>query len=231
MTVQILVVDDDIPLAKTLGQLLQEAGYEPLVAHTAEDGLRLVLSHKPKLALLDVMVPSMGGWELCRQIRRFSDMPIIFLTALGNVEHVVRGLELGADDYLVKPVQPAEFTARIMAHLRRLQQQTAVANPEKYILDDGKLIIDLAARQVLLRGEEVNLTGREFELLTVFTAHVDQVITTADLVEQAWGMTDKAAVDNLKPYIHYLRKKLEEDPAAPRYIQTIRGVGYRFTNG
>ena len=118
---KILVVDDDAALTKTIERILVDAGYTALLAHTAEDGLRLALSERPDLALLDIMVPIMGGWEVCQRLREFSDIPIIFLTALGNVEDVVRGLELGADDYMVKPFKKMEILARINAQLRRAQ--------------------------------------------------------------------------------------------------------------
>ncbi len=229
MTEKVLLVDDDIPLARTLAQLLKDAGFAPLVAYTAEDGLQLALRERPSLALLDVMVPMMGGWELCQRIREFSTMPIIFLTALGNVENVVKGLEIGADDYLVKPVDPAEFVARIKVRLRR--QDTAVTPPKQLSLGNGDLIINLELRQVVVQNTPVELTPREFELLSVFVANIDKVVTTADLANQAWDIQDAGGLANVKPYVHYLRKKIEVDPAAPRWIQTVRGVGYRFTSG
>lgn len=227
MANKVLVVDDDIPLAKTLAQLLRNADYEPLLAHTAEDGLQLALAERPSLALLDVMVPHMGGWELCQRLREFSAMPIIFLTALGDVKDVVKGLEIGADDYLVKPVEPAEFLARVKVRLRR--PATAVPPPAQFTL--GDTTINMETRQVVRHNAQVELTPREFELLTVFVANADKVLTAAELAQQAWGMTDRGGIDNVKPYIHYLRKKIEADPASPQWIQTIRGVGYRFTSG
>jgi DNA-binding response OmpR family regulator len=228
MSVQILVVDDDIALAKTLARLLAEGGYEALLAHTAEDGLQLALTHRPALALLDVMVPQMGGWALCQRLRTFSDAPILFLTALGDVADVVRGLELGADDYLVKPVVPAEFLARIKARLRRPSPLPASS---LLSFGNGELLVDLETRQVRVQNRLVELTPREFELLAAFVVKADQVVTAADLVNLAWGWADEMAVDTVKTYIHYLRKKIEADPAAPRWIQTVRGVGYRFVSG
>ena len=226
MPYKILVVDDDVALTKTLIQILVSAGYIPLIAYTAEDGVDLARSKNPDLALLDVMVPTMGGWELCRQLRRFSDMPIIFLTAMGNVENVVQGLEAGADDYIVKPFEPTEVLARIMALLRRATPQNKAV--EFFKFGGGDLLIDVAARQVTVCGEIKNLTKREFQLLMVLAQHAGKVVATADLARQAWLMEDQQAIENIKPYIHYLRKKIEDDPAAPRWIHTIRGVGYRL---
>jgi DNA-binding response OmpR family regulator len=226
MPYKILVVDDDIPLTKTIIHILVSADYIPLVAHTAEDGIELARSKMPDLALLDVMVPTMGGWEMCRQIRRFSDMPIIFLTAMGNVENVVQGLEVGADDYIVKPFDSAEVLARIMALLRRHTPSTKIS--DYFNFNNGDLIIDTAAHHVTVYGETKELTNREFQLLVVLAQNAGKVVTTAELAEQAWQINDQQGIDNIKPYIHYLRKKIEPDPATPHWIQTIRGVGYRL---
>lgn len=228
----VLIVDDDVPLTQAMAKMLTDVGLHPHVAHTAEDGIRLALMHQPNLVLLDVMIPTMGGWEACRQLRQASDVPIIFLTALGNVENVVHGLQLGADDYLVKPVEKAEFVARVQAHLRRLQKLTAQPsqNENELVYGNGDLRIDFIARKAIVVGEEVSLTPREFDLLSVLATNQGRVIPTQELVNQAWGMTDEAASDNIKPYIHYLRKKIEHDPASPRWILTVRGVGYRFAN-
>jgi len=223
---KILVIDDDMALAKMIERILREAEYQPVLAHTAEDGVRLAMTGRPDLVLLDVMVPIMGGWTTCQRIRQFADMPIIFLTALGNVENIVRGLETGGDDYIVKPFDRAELLARIRAHLRRAQ--TAVPLPEKLTFGDGELTIDLPSHTVTVAGREVELTPREFELLTALVSRAGRVIPTPELVKQAWGLTDQDAIENIKPYIHYLRRKIEADPASPRWILTVRGVGYRF---
>ncbi len=224
---RILLVEDDVGLARTLAAALIEAGYEPLLAFTTEDGERLARTEQPALALLDVMVPTSGGWELCRHIRAFSDMPILFLTALGDVDNVVRGLEMGADDYLVKPIEEKEFLARIKAHLRR------VPEPEtrrQLWFGGGDLRIDLDARSVEVRGQTVELTPREFDLLAELARHANKVLPTSVLLSRAWGIDDPNAAANVKPYIHYLRRKIEEDPASPRWLLTARGVGYRLAD-
>lgn len=227
MLERILVVDDDVRLTTTIEVILKEAGYVPLVAHTAEDGLRLALGREPDLALLDVMMPNMGGWELCQRLRDFSDIPIVFLTALSDVQDVVRGLELGADDYLVKPFRRPELLARIRAHLRRMPESTV---PQELDFGDGEIVIDLLKREVEVRGEPVELTPREFDLLTTLARYAGQVLTKKELLRRAWALDDEDAQDNLKPYIHYLRKKIEKDSASPRWILTARGVGYRFVD-
>lgn len=222
---RILLVDDDAPLAKTIERTLSRAGYTVQVAYMAEDGLHLAFVDQPDLILLDIMVPNMGGWDFCRRVREVSGVPIIFLTALGHTENIVYGLELGADDYIVKPFEEAELLARVKAHLRRMNVAPTAA---QLTFGGGAVVIDLPSRLLLVNGRPVELTPREFELLLVLAMQPGRVIPTADLVERAWGMTDKAAAENIKPYIHYLRKKIEIDPASPRWILTVRGVGYRF---
>lgn len=227
MMQKILVVDDDMALARTVGHILAHAGYEPLLAYTAEDGLIQAQKEQPDLALLDVMVPAMGGWVLCQKLRHFTAVPIIFLTALDGVDNVVQGLEVGADDYLVKPFEQAELLARVMAHLRRAAGSGKATR--RYECAGGELIVDLNARTVWVGGATVEMTPREFDLLAVLAEQAGHVVKTAELVERAWQMRDEGAVENVKPYIHYLRKKIEADPAAPRWIQTVRGVGYRLS--
>jgi DNA-binding response OmpR family regulator len=225
---KILVVDDDISLTKTLHNMLLSASYIPLIARTAEAGVEQIIAEKPDLVLLDVMIPTMGGWEACRRMRKLSDLPIIFLTALDHVDNVVKGLEMGADDYIVKPFEKTELLARIKAHLRRGSAPSGTVSELSF--SDGRLQINLAAHEVRRQGNVIELTPREFELLVALARRSGQVVPTAELVKVAWGMLDAGAADNIKPYIHYLRKKLEIDPAAPRWIQTVRGVGYRFND-
>lgn len=227
MSVKILVVDDDLTLTKTIEQSLNSVGYQVLLAYTAEDGVRLALMEQPSLVLLDVMIPNMGGWEACRQIRAVSQVPIIFLTALWHTDNIVYGLEVGADDYIVKPFREPELLARIMAHLRRVSAASLPAS--RLVFGNEELVIDLQAHLVKVNGQVVDLTPREYDLLVSLAIHAGRVIPAKELVEMAWGMTDDMATDNLKPYIHYLRRKLEADPAAPRWILAVRGVGYRFS--
>ena len=223
---QILVVEDDVHLTHTIRYVLGTAGYATVVAHTAEEGLALAQLHKPALFLLDVMVPHMGGWELCRQLREFTQAPIIFITALGNSEHIVHGLQLGADDYITKPFDQNEFLARIQAHLRRHVGQV----PTRFSFGKGELQIDLESHMVLVEGTAVELTPREFDLLAVLARQAGRVVRTADLLADAWGESYAESKHNIKPYIHYLRKKIEQDPAVPRWLHTVRGIGYRLAD-
>ncbi len=228
MSARILVVDDDVSLTKTVERILQNAGYDSHISYTAEDGLHQAYTGQPDLILLDIMVPSMGGWDVCRRVREVSEVPIIFLTALGNTENIVYGLEVGADDYIVKPFEAAELLARVKAHLRRMQ--VGSGSSSRLIFGADEIMLDLKARLLQVNGRGVELTPREYDLLVALATEAGRVLPVATLVERAWGLTDKGAIDNVKPYIHYLRKKIEADPASPRWILTVRGVGYRFAD-
>lgn len=224
MTQTILIVEDEISLGTEIKRTLCEAGYTVLLTHTAENGLNLALEHKPDLFLLDVMVPIMGGWELCQQLRQHTKAPILFLTALNSPENIVKGLTLGADDYIIKPFHEEILLARIAAHLRRQGGRFT----DRLVFDNGALEIDLNNVTVLMDDRKVDLTPREFELFSVLARHAGQVMRTQDLLVKAWGAEYADATENIKPYIHYLRKKIEKDPTTPRWIKTVRGVGYRF---
>ena len=226
MSYTILIVEDDIPLAQQIKDILEQRGYVVLTAHTAEYGLQIAEKEKPALVLLDVMVPIMGGWELCRQLRLNMAVPIIFLTALTSSENIVQGLNLGADDYIAKPFNQHELLARIAAHLRR---QTGMLS-DRLVLGDGELDIDFDNLTVRVDGEIVDLTPREYALLVALARNHGRVMRIEELLVAAWGEAYADARENIKPYIHYLRKKIERDPASPRWINTVRGVGYRFGN-
>lgn len=221
---KILVVEDDTYLTQTIGHLLRLSGFEAVIAHTAEDGYLQAQNFHPDLILLDVMVPNMGGWELCKKLRTLTAVPIIFMTALGNPEDIVKGLNLGADDYIPKPFENDVLIARMRAHLRR----SGGAQADELVFGEGEIRINIAGFQIFVRGEEVEFTPREFELLSILARNHGRVIRTSELLEQAWGSNYADSKDNIKPYIHYLRKKIERDPAAPEWIITVRGIGYRF---
>jgi two-component system KDP operon response regulator KdpE len=177
------------------------------------------------LVLLDIMMPDMDGWEVCRRLRDLSDVPIIFLTARGEIRDVVKGLELGADDYIVKPYDNDELVARVRAHLRRAP---APSISEELSFDGGNFRINFLNREVRVRNNQIHLTPKEFNLLGVLVRNSGRVITRTELVKEAWGPEYADAIDSLKLYVHYLRQKVEEDPQHPDYILTSRGVGYRF---
>ena len=227
MAEKILVIDDEETTVKLISFLLERKGYEVVKAYRAEEGLRKAYRTHPDLVLLDIMMPDMDGWEVCKRLRELSDVPIIFLTARTETEDIVRGLELGADDYVVKPYDNDELVARVRAHLRRAPKSDMV---EELVFDGGKFTINLMNREVTVRGEEQHLTPKEFALLSVLARNAGRVVTRKELVTEAWGQEYGDAIDSLKLYIHYLRKKIEEDASSPTYILTSRGVGYRFAN-
>ncbi len=228
MSLKILIVDDDIALTKTLQRVLTLENYDTIVAYTAEDGLQMAVNENPDLVLLDVMIPAIGGWETCRRLREHSSVPVIFLTALGTSKDIVHGLEIGADDYIVKPFEPSIILARINAQLRRFK--SLQESPSRLSFDNGALVIDLDARTVTRHGEYVELTRREFDLLCALATNSGRVMTADDLSNQAWGKDYNMSSDSIKPYIHYLRKKIEPDSTSPRWVLTVRGIGYRFSS-
>ncbi len=227
MAEKILVIDDEETTAQLLTILLEHRGFEVVKATRADDGLRKAYRNQPDLVLLDIMMPDIDGWEVCRRLRELSDVPIIFLTAKNDSRDIVRGLEMGADDYIVKPHDNDELVARIKAHLRRAPRN---AIQEELVFDGGAFRINLLNREVTVAGEPCHLTPKEFALLSVLARNAGRVLTRKELVSEAWGTEYADAIDSLKLYIHYLRKKIEQDPNHPAYILTSRGVGYRFAN-
>lgn len=227
MSEKILVIDDEEATVQLLSIALERRGYEVIKAYRAEDGLRKAYRTHPDLVLLDIMMPNMDGWEVCRRLRELSDVPIIFLTARTEVRDVVKGLEMGADDYVVKPYDNDELIARIRAHLRRVPKPSM---SEELVFDGGDFRINFLNREVWVNGKLVHLTPKEFKLLAVLVRNAGRVIPRHELVKEAWGPEYADTTDSLKLYVHYLRQKLEPDPQNSVYILTSRGVGYRFAN-
>ena len=225
MPEKILIIDDEEPTVQLISILLEKRGFEPIKAYRAEEGLRKAYRHQPDLVLLDIMMPDMDGWEVCKRLREMSDVPIIFLTARSDVKDIVRGLELGSDDYIVKPYDNDELIARVRAHLRRSPRPSM---SEELVFNDGEFRINFMNRELWVRGELRHLTPKEFNLLAVLVRSSGRVVTRTELVTQAWGEEYSDAIDSLKLYVHYLRQKIEVNPEQPEYIVTSRGVGYRF---
>jgi DNA-binding response OmpR family regulator len=224
MTASILVVDDSATERAVIESKLEHAGYRVFSADSCATALRTLYDVRPDLVVLDVVMPEVDGWKTLERIRQASDVPVIMLTAqTGDIERV-RGLRSGADDYLCKPFNPAELTARIEAVLRRTGSDSTVR--EKY--DDGAIGIDVARAEVTVHGEPVRLTPLEFRLLQALTEHAGNVLSNDQLLALAWGDNVTAAHDRVKLYIGYLRKKIELDPAEPRLIENVRGYGYRY---
>ena len=209
MSEKILVIDDEETTVQLISIVLERRGYEVIKAFRAEDGLRKAYRTHPDLVLLDIMMPNMDGWEVCRRLRELSDVPIIFLTARSEIRDVVKGLEMGADDYIVKPYDNDELVARVRAHLRRAP---APSVSEELVFDGGNFRINFLNREVRVNDDLVHLTPKEFKLLAVLVRNAGRVIPRTELVKEAWGPEYADATDSLKLYIHYLRQKVEPDP-------------------
>ena len=221
MNARILVVDDDTALAEMIGIVLRTEGFEP---HFCDDGtgaLDAFHRAKPDLVLLDLMLPGMNGIEVCARIREESGVPIIMLTAKSDTTDVVKGLESGADDYVVKPFNPKELVARIRTRLRPTPEGTTGT------LSVGDLTMDVAGHEVKRGETKINLTPLEFELLLALALKPQQVFTREMLLEQVWGYHYKADTRLVNVHVQRLRAKVEEDPDNPRIVMTVRGVGYR----
>jgi len=223
---KLLIIEDDITLNRLLAGHLQSLGYEVLSASGGAEGLELAEKAKPALVILDIMMPGMDGWQVCRRLRTTSTVPILMLTAKGAQEDVLQGLELGADDYLKKPFDLRELELRIEAILRR--SGAGAMRDQKNVFDDGILRIDLERRQVVRRGQAVHLTPTEFRLLSYLMRQRGRVVPHQELLTEVWGPEYVQDTANLSVYVRYLREKLEIVPGEPRYICTEWGVGYRF---
>jgi two-component system KDP operon response regulator KdpE len=221
---RILIIEDDNTLANFICWQLERASYQVKATVRAADGLTLVREWNPDLILLDIMMPDMDGWTACQRVREISDVPIIFATALGTEKDVVRGLELGADDYLIKPFGPKELIARIRAVLRRHRP----GERGNRIYSNGGLTINMDTHQIRANGKDVELTPIEFKLLSCLIEQEGKVVAHRHLLTQVWGPDYEDDRQYLKLYIWYLRQKLEADPTRPKMILTQRGIGYRL---
>jgi two-component system, OmpR family, response regulator ResD len=226
---RVLVVEDDLTVAEVVVDYLRHAGLEPRHALDGQSALDLAVTWRPDLVVLDLMLPGIGGLEVCRRLRAEQDpqvpLPVIMLTALGEESDRVRGLEGGADDYVTKPFSPRELTLRVQAVLRRAQagHQASIVAPVR----SGRLEVDPAARRVRSDGREVDLTVREFDLLAFFVSHPGRAFSRAELLEQVWGWSF-GDLSIITVYVRRLRDKVEQDPASPTQLQTVWGVGYRW---
>ena len=223
---KILLIDDDEKLTDPVQYQLTALGYRVSVAEDGQVGLGLALVEKPDVIVLDIMLPGMDGWQVCQEIRRFSQVPIIMLTALGAEVDRIRGLELGADDYLNKPFSFQELVARIRAMLRRVQWDQD--SPEETEIRIGDIRLDTPSRRAFKGPTELVLRHKEYDLLLLLMEQAGKVVGRETLFNQVWGTDWFGDMRTLDVHIRWLRQKIEDDPSNPRYIQTVRGVGYRF---
>jgi two-component system KDP operon response regulator KdpE len=220
----ILVVEDEPRVMRLVSEVLKAVGYQVIAASSGESAIEKVALDQPDLILLDILLPrGPDGYEVCRRIREFSDVAVIMLTAKAQESDMLRGFDVGADDYLTKPFSAKELVARVRAVLRRVRHTGEAAMAK---LTCGELEIDFARRTVKVRGKQVQLTRTEYALLSQLAANVNRVLVHEDLLAAVWGAEYRNDVDYLRAYVHYLRRKLEANPSNPRYILTSQGVGY-----
>lgn len=222
----ILVADDDIPSVKLTSFVLEEAGYRVCKAYDVQSILQAVDLHNPDLILLDVMMPKSNGFDICRQIRRSSDIPIIFLSGRSQLQDRVMGLQLGGDDYLVKPYEPSELLARVEAVLRR--RNSDLLNPSTR-LSQGDFTLDPVEHKVFFTdGRSVELTPLEFRLLYYLMKNAGRILNVGQILNKVWGYDYEGESNLVAVYIRRLRTKIEHDPEHPRYVITMRNLGYKF---
>ena len=228
MDAKILVVEDEPSVGEVLQLYLRRAGFTVTLVQDGQKAFEQLESQLPALVILDLMLPGMDGWEITRRLRarQGGNVPIIMLTARGQEIDRIAGLELGADDYVVKPFSPQELVSRVRAVLRRTQLPAEGENEQS--LQFGDLSIDPQTRLVKVKSEEKSLTAREFDLLYLLAQHPRQVFTRDELLERVWGEADYIDPGTVTVHIRRLRAKIESDPSDPRHLQTVWGVGYRF---
>jgi DNA-binding response OmpR family regulator len=225
MSATVLLIDDDKDMGQMLHDALSHSGYKTLFVEDGLSGMEVLEQQPVDLVLLDLMLPGVDGWEICRRIREISDVPIIILTALGREQEVIRGLELGADDYVTKPFRIGELKARMRANLRRCKSSLT---EEEVVRIDDRLAVDRVTHSIIVNRQTVRLSATEYKLLSYFLDNAGRILTQQNLLSQVWGWEYMDQTDYLKVYVHRLRRKIEEEANEPRYILTERGFGYRF---
>lgn len=225
---RILIIEDDTSIADLQRDYLEMNGYEVVIEHDGESGLKRALEEDTSLIILDIMLPGINGFEICRQIRDQRLIPIIMVSARKDEVDKIRGLGLGADDYMTKPFSPSELVARVKAHLARYERLINQGTHENEIVEIRGLKIDRTARRVWVDGEEKTLTTKEFDLLTFLAMHPNHVFSKDELFREIWDMDSIGDIATVTVHIKKIREKIDRSTSKPQYIETIWGVGYRF---
>ncbi|ABB16202.1 response regulator transcription factor [Carboxydothermus hydrogenoformans] len=225
---KVLIIEDDRSIAELERDYLEVAGFLVEIAVNGDQGLKKALEEEYDLILLDLMLPGIDGFEVLRKVRAEKDTPVLLVSARREDIDKIRGLGLGADDYITKPFSPSELVARVKAHIGRYERLTG-GRKNQDLLEFPGLVIDTAARRVFAGDKEVNLTGKEFDLLLFLAKNPNRVFTKEELFERIWGMDSLGDLSTVTVHIRKLREKIEKDPSNPQYIETIWGVGYRFS--
>jgi DNA-binding response OmpR family regulator len=225
---KILVVDDEPKILKVVEQTLKKNGYNVITCVDGEEALTLLAKEKPDLMILDLMLPKLDGYEVCRLAKRQSAIPIIMLTAKADLIDKTVGFNLGVDDYVTKPFSPSELALRVKAVLRRTVEAALFGKENQDVLELGPVKVDFSSRQAIVRGEEVRLTAKEFELLGLLMRNKNQVFTREQLLYKIWDSEYVGDMNTVTVLIRRIREKIELDPAKPAHIVTVWGVGYKY---
>lgn len=228
MMKRILIIEDEESIAELERDYLEINGFYVEIESRGDSGIKRALHGDYDLVILDVMLPGMNGFEVCRLLRAKKNIPVLLVSAKKEDIDKIRGLGLGADDYITKPFSPGELVARVRAHLSRYERLTESAEPKRDDLKIRGLVIDTYARRVYVNGNEVTLTAKEYALLLFLASNPDRVFSKDELFEKVWGLDSMGDLATLTVHIRKIREKIEADPANPQYIKTIWGVGYRF---
>jgi DNA-binding response OmpR family regulator len=223
---KVLLIDDDLDFLKLTSLVFQDAGAQALTARDGLEGMGKLFTHQPDLIILDVVMPGADGFHVCERIRQYSDTPLIMLTALGDDEHMLKGLDAGADDFLSKPINREILLARSRAVLRRVGRGSSDQEITSYT--DGHLEVDIEKHRVMVDGEQVKLTPVEFRMLAFLLSNTGRVLSFDQILLNVWGSEYKGNDDYVHVYVSHLRSKIEQDPKNPQYIVSIHGVGYVF---
>lgn len=225
----LLLVDDEPAILEMMEIVLRKEGFQNiLLAHTGAEGIRLAKERRPDLIILDVMLPDLEGFDVCRQLRSFTMVPILFLTARSNDLDKLMGLGIGGDDYITKPFNPLEVVARVKAQLRRQKLIGDMMSEEQQAYDWGHFFVDVKAGQLIVKGKEIPCPAREFQLLAYLCRHPNRVYSKAQLYESVWGEESLGDDNTVMVHVRRLREKIEPNPAKPRYLVTVRGLGYKL---
>ena len=225
---ELLIIEDEIAIAELEKDYLELAGFQVTMMHEGKTGLQEALDGDYKLVILDLMLPGLDGFEICRQIREEKDIPILMISAKKEDIDKIRGFGLGADDYMTKPFSPSELVARVKAHLARYERLVKSHDKESDTIEIRGMKIDKTARRVYVNEEEKLLTTKEFDLLSFLASHPDRVYTKDELFREIWDMESFGDIATVTVHVKKIREKIEEDAAKPQYIETIWGKGYRF---
>ncbi|MBR4084504.1 MAG: response regulator transcription factor [Lachnospiraceae bacterium] len=225
---KILIIEDEVAIADLEKDYLELSDFEVDICNAGDEGLKVALAGDYDLIILDLMLPGMDGFEVCKKIREEKDIPILMVSAKKDDIDKIRGLGLGADDYMTKPFSPSELVARVKAHMARYERLVGSQKPQNDIVEIRGIRIDKTARRVYINGEEKNFTTKEYDLLTFLAENPNHVYTKEELFREIWDMDSIGDIATVTVHIKKIREKIETDTAKPQYIETIWGVGYRF---